>query len=192
VDSKRSRLELDRETENMNAIKANRVAIKTTTESCLVTMELEQLLGASETISAVSDTTVVPSGHSGVLTAASAISGTKVQYTLGAGKTEVAFTGAATGDILSATSHGYDDTDTVQVVADGAGNLPTGLEAGITYYVISSAANTMQLSLTSGGEAVDITADGQGFLVAEYIVRCTATTSASQTIQCEGVCQVRL
>jgi hypothetical protein len=47
-------------------------------------------------------------------------------------------------------------------------SLPTGLTEGTIYHVVSSATNTFELSLTSGGASVDIT--GQGDLFWQKIV----------------------
>jgi hypothetical protein len=43
-------------------------------------------------------------------------------------------------------------------------SLPTPLAEGTVYFVISAAADSVQLSLTSGGAAIDLTAVGSGFL----------------------------
>lgn len=69
------------------------------------------------------------------------------------------FRGAATGDLITEEGHARSDTD--RVVLFGT-SLPTGLTAGVIYYVISSATDQYQVSLTSGGAAVTITADGTG------------------------------
>ena len=172
----------------MSAHRAPEIVIKDPDETRKINMEFEQKLASSETISSVSDTTISPAGN---LTAVPAASGTKVQYTIGAGKTQVTFTGAASTDTLTATSHGFTNGDTVRVYADGADDVPTGLTAEtVIYYVVSADTNTLQLSLTSGGDAVSLTADGQGILVATYFVRCRAATSASQTIEGGGECLV--
>ena len=168
--------------------RASKIVRKRPGEIRKINMQLKQKLAAGETVSAVSDTTVIPSG---VLTAIPVTSGTLVQYTIASGTAEKAFTAASSSDTLTSASHGYSNGDTVQVIEDGAANLPTGLSAGTTYYVVNTAANTLQLALTSGGSAVELSADGQGSLVAVYVVRCTATTSDSQTVVCEGECHIR-
>jgi hypothetical protein len=68
---------------------------------------------------------------------------------------------AATSDTITSNGHGLVDTDRVTLQAVFGEALPTGLGATTVYYVISSATNTFQLSLTSGGAAVDITAVGE-------------------------------
>jgi hypothetical protein len=65
-----------------------------------------------------------------------------------------AATAQATGDTVTFTAHGLNNNDVVWLT-DLAGG--TGLTASTPYYVISTAANTFQVSLTPGGSAVDIT-----------------------------------
>ena len=67
----------------------------------------------------------------------------------------------AATDTITISGHRFGDGDEV-VYANGGGADIGGLVSGSTYYVISSTANTFQLSLTSGGVAVDITAAGAG------------------------------
>jgi hypothetical protein len=67
-----------------------------------------------------------------------------------------------TNDQLFSVAHGLVDTDRVQLFNVFAESLPTGLTEGTVYFVVSSAANTFKVSLTSGGAAVDITAVGGG------------------------------
>lgn len=72
------------------------------------------------------------------------------------------FVGLNTGDIIWAPGHTF--TDGVQVVlwAPAGTTLPTGLSADTPYFVINTSGNSFQLSLTSGGAAIAITADGSG------------------------------
>lgn len=70
------------------------------------------------------------------------------------------FTADSSTDTLTSTAHGY--ANGTQVFF--AGSLPAPLEAGKIYYVISSATNTFQVSLTSGGSAIDLTSNGTGTL----------------------------
>lgn len=62
----------------------------------------------------------------------------------------------ATGDTITATAHGLVDTTKI-VFQPGA--TPTGLTAGTTYFVRDSTTNTFKVAATSGGTAIDITAD---------------------------------
>ena len=53
--------------------------------------------------------------------------------------------------------------DRVMVFNVFAEALPTGLIEGVIYYVVGSATDSFQVSLTLGGAAVDITATGELF-----------------------------
>jgi hypothetical protein len=66
----------------------------------------------------------------------------------------------ATDTITTEINHGRSDGDLVKVKAHAQGTLCGGLDEAIEYYVINSTANTLQLSLTNGGSAVDITDPG--------------------------------
>jgi hypothetical protein len=68
-----------------------------------------------------------------------------------------AFTVAAATDLFTKNAHGLVANQVVVIL-----NGPAPLVAGTTYFVRTPTANTFQLSLTSGGAAVDITADGSG------------------------------
>jgi hypothetical protein len=69
----------------------------------------------------------------------------------------LAATGQNTGDTITSNAHGLANDDRVFLT-----NPPAGLSAGVLYFVISTATNTFQVSLTSAGAAVAITADGTG------------------------------
>lgn len=77
---------------------------------------------------------------------------------------------ALANDQLLSVAHGLVDTDRVQVFNVFAETLPTGLTEGTIYFVVSSAANTFKVSLTSGGAAVDITAVGGGELYFQKVI----------------------
>lgn len=90
------------------------------------------------------------------------------------GGTEKSFQVDLTNDKIYCEAHGYSDADTI--VFTGT-TLPTGLTAGTTYYVINSTAadpDTLQVSLTSGGAAINLTgsypsADAKMSLIVEEI-----------------------
>lgn len=71
------------------------------------------------------------------------------------------FTVDATTDVLTWLGRNPTDDDVVRLTNTG-GALPAGLSADTDYYVISSSGATCELSLTSGGAAVDITGAGTG------------------------------
>jgi hypothetical protein len=66
-----------------------------------------------------------------------------------------------TADTYNSAGHGYANGDSVVVWA-GQNTLPAPLAEGTVYFVINTATNTFQLSATSGGAAINITAAGQG------------------------------
>ena len=72
--------------------------------------------------------------------------------------TALAVTGVAATDIFTSTAHGYVAGDRVVFTSLTGG---AGLSTNRDYYVIAAnlAANTFQVSATSGGAAVDFTTD---------------------------------
>lgn len=67
------------------------------------------------------------------------------------------FTADSSTDTLTTVgSHGLSNGDRVKVRAHANGALCGGLDSTIEYYVVSSGASTLKLSLTSGGAAVNI------------------------------------
>lgn len=68
-------------------------------------------------------------------------------------------------DFLRSPAHGLSNDQQVRLeVVPGAGSLPTGLSEGTTYFVVSATADDFKLSLTQGGAAVNVTAQGRGLL----------------------------
>ncbi len=69
--------------------------------------------------------------------------------------------GLNTGDIIHAPGHAFANDTKVIVWAPAGATLPGGLAAGTEYFVINANAGAnLQVSLTQGGAAVAITADG--------------------------------
>lgn len=85
-----------------------------------------------------------------------------------------------TSNTFDAPSHGFANTNTVVVWAVPGVALPTGVAEGTVYYIVGSATDTFQLSLTSGGAAIDITAVGSGY--AQRIVEETFGSQGTHTI----------
>ena len=73
----------------------------------------------------------------------------------------VPFTVNYTTDLITAVNHPYVDGDVVRVSVTG-GALPVGLSINTDYYVRDVSGNTLKLSATSGGAAVDISSAGIG------------------------------
>jgi hypothetical protein len=68
-----------------------------------------------------------------------------------------------TSNTITSSAHGLVNTDRVMVFNVLAESLPTGLTEGTIYFVVGATTDTYQVSLTSGGAAVDITAVGELF-----------------------------
>jgi hypothetical protein len=68
-----------------------------------------------------------------------------------------------TSNTITSAAHGLVNTDRVMVFNVLAESLPTGLTEGTIYFVVGATTDTFQVSLTSGGAAVDITAIGELF-----------------------------
>ena len=68
---------------------------------------------------------------------------------------------ATTGDVLTIPATTYANTETVRLSNSG-GTLPAGLSTLADYYVVGTTGQTIQLSTSSGGAAVDITDTGSG------------------------------
>lgn len=71
------------------------------------------------------------------------------------------FAANATTNILTATGHPIATGDVVRLCNTG-GALPAGLAINTNYYAIGVSGDTLQLSLTEGGSAIDITGTGTG------------------------------
>lgn len=91
------------------------------------------------------------------------------------------YTANAGTDTLTCTvSHGLSNGDRVRVKAHANGAIPGGLSETVEYYVISASGAALQLSLTAGGAAVNLTDAGTldqilitnraGLIVADLLV----------------------
>lgn len=90
------------------------------------------------------------------------------------------------GDTINSAAHGLSNGDRVMVYNVFAESLPTGLTEGTLYFVVGAATDTFQLSLTSGGAAVDITAVGelyfQKFVVETFGAQGQITAAVGQLV----------
>jgi len=68
-----------------------------------------------------------------------------------------------TANAITCSAHGYVNTDRVMTFNVFAETLPAGLTEGTLYFVVGATTDTFQVSLTSGGAAVDITGIGEMF-----------------------------
>lgn len=67
---------------------------------------------------------------------------------------------AAVDDTITKVAHGL--SNGMIVTLNTSGTLPAGLNKSTRYYVVNAATDTLKLSLTPGGTAVDITDTGSG------------------------------
>lgn len=65
-------------------------------------------------------------------------------------------------ETLTCNAHGYANGTPIRFKTSGT--IPSGLSVDTTYYVIDQAANTLKVSTTAGGTAVNITSAGSGTL----------------------------
>lgn len=86
---------------------------------------------------------------------------------------------ATTADTITAPANGLSNAQRVFVLAAPGAVIPAGLSENTAYFVISAATDTFQLSTTSGGAAVDITASG----AALFMPYTPVTVAASATPQ---------
>lgn len=75
------------------------------------------------------------------------------------------FTALASSDIFTAAGHGYNDGDKIEFAGVA---LPTGIVAATDYFVRDKAIDTFKVAATSGGTAIDLTADGYGGVAVEH------------------------
>lgn len=69
-----------------------------------------------------------------------------------------------TANSITSNAHGLVNTDRVMVFNVLSESIPAGLTEGTIYFVVGATTDTFQVSLTSGGAAVDITGQGELFL----------------------------
>jgi hypothetical protein len=79
--------------------------------------------------------------------------------------TRYAFTALDAGDVFTAFGTGLANGDRVVLQAVDDSTLPTGVSADTIYFVVGVSGNTFQLSTTSGGSAIALTANGAGKVV---------------------------
>lgn len=91
----------------------------------------------------------------------------------------------ATSNEIRLDGHGFSNGDTV-IFFPLADALPSPIALGTVYYVISSDADSFEISTTSGGSAVDIAADGdlllQEIIVETYAQAGTHTVKAGVSV----------
>lgn len=83
--------------------------------------------------------------------------------------------------VFTLNSHGLSNGD--RIVLSTSGGLPTGLTVGTIYYVINQATNTFNVSLTSGGSAVNTSSAGSGTHSMTYFYSALSSTAQWQFAQ---------
>lgn len=76
-------------------------------------------------------------------------------------------------DSLTCNSHGLTDGRRVSFLPPAGDALPGGVSTSTLYYVVTAGTDTFSISLSSGGAAVDLTAQGKF-----YFQSCTPETFA--------------
>jgi hypothetical protein len=79
------------------------------------------------------------------------------------------FTALAADDIFTAPGHAFDLDDQVVLVDTGNAALPTGVAENTTYWVRDVTATGFKLAATQGGAAINLTADGAGFVFSQTV-----------------------
>jgi hypothetical protein len=83
--------------------------------------------------------------------------------------------------VFTLNSHGL--SNGARLVLSTSNTLPTGLTVGTVYYVVNTAANTFNVSLTSGGTAVNTSGAGSGTHSMTYFYTDLASTDQWQFAQ---------
>ena len=80
--------------------------------------------------------------------------------------TAYTFAAPSSTDTLLAPGSAYATNQPVCVFPTAGSVLPSGLTAGTIYYAVSVSGDSFELSATSGGSAINLTADGSGYVQA--------------------------
>ncbi len=73
-------------------------------------------------------------------------------------------TALATSNEFTSDEHGMSAGATVRFRAEVDGELPTGISANTTYYVLEVSSSRFKVSATSGGAEINFTTDGENFV----------------------------
>lgn len=143
---------------------------------------------------AIADVTALAGGVAGYMRLLT--SGNVAKWEMRAGGSWI-FTASSSSGLLLTTNvaHALANATAVQVYAEGAGVLPTGLAANTDYYVLNSSGTTLKLEATLGGGAIAYTDAGSGVLrlklanVAAAMQSSDGSIAAGTTV---GVSQIAL
>jgi len=76
-----------------------------------------------------------------------------------------------TTNLFNSLSHGFENDQ--QVMFETTGTLPGGIASATVYYIVNTAPNTFQVSLTSGGLAIDLLDQGTGVHTVKTAQTCS-------------------
>jgi len=85
-----------------------------------------------------------------------------------------------TDEKLDISTHGFLNDDRVMVTSSSQ-DLPAGSDSAKVYYVVNKTTNDFELSLTSGGSAINITDNGSGTHTARRWTQVTLADEATLT-----------
>ena len=91
----------------------------------------------------------------------------------------IAVTGTQSSSLINAVAHGLPNGTRVKFTAITGG---AGLTAGVTYYVVTTATDTFQLALTSGGSPINFTTDITAGVINAAIWTCVAYDATSMAL----------
>jgi hypothetical protein len=74
-----------------------------------------------------------------------------------------AFSAPSSSSTLLAPGSSYAATQQVVAFPTGGSTMPTGLTAGTVYFVSAPSSDSFKLAATSGGTAINLSADGSGY-----------------------------
>jgi hypothetical protein len=75
------------------------------------------------------------------------------------------FVSASADDTFTATAHGYDNGDKIELAGD---TLSTGVDAAVTYFICGKTDDTFKVCLADGKAALSLSTDGQGSVAVEH------------------------
>ncbi len=73
-------------------------------------------------------------------------------------------TADVTNNTITSVGHSLANGTVIRVLSFAGGALPGGLAEDTRYFVVGATADTLQVSATAGGTAIDITSAGSGFI----------------------------
>lgn len=88
-----------------------------------------------------------------------------------------------TTNAIELDAHGFETGDPVTFRAESGGVLASPIQAGVTYYAIPVTDSSFRVSLTVGGDAIDITTAGSGLIVIAPLPIASAIAWATKIVE---------